>query len=180
MHMMNSNEYFNLVNEDGLYRLNRIASVFCTKNDGPFRISNRYKIDIIDDDTTYLGSIEFLKYLDNLYYYRAVASTKCYSFDDDRMLRFYGSLRLLFWLDECWNRPRFLCCPLCHEELDLFDNFIDDKKVSHDGKYLIDILTKHIGKQHPNIDVFGLKEDCMRVFLKTTLGNFEIENFYAY
>ena len=33
--MMNSNEYFNLVNEDGLYRLNRIASVFCTKNDGP-------------------------------------------------------------------------------------------------------------------------------------------------
>jgi len=177
---MNSNEYYNLVNVEGLYRLNRIASVFCTRNDGPFRISSRYKIDLIDEDTTFLGSLEFLKYLDDLYYYRAVASPACYSFDDERMQRFYGSLRLLFWLDECWNRPRFLKCPLCLEELDVLDSFIEDKKVSYDGKYLMDILTKHIGKQHPNIEVLGLEEECMRVFLKTTLGNFEIDNFYAY
>lgn len=178
--MMNIDEYYTLLSKESIYRLNRIASSFATKKDGPFRVINKFKINVYDDQSMFLGSVEFLEYINDLYYCKIVASPICYALDSDNMDNFYTCIRLLFWLDSCWSRPKILRCPLCSEELDVVDYLIDNKLVNYDGQYFLSILLDHIKRAHENIEVFGFKEDCMRVFLKTTLGDFEIDNSYAY
>ena len=177
---MNSDKYYSLLSSEAVYRLSRIASVFRTRNDGPFRIVNNSLIEVFSDESELLGSIEFVQYINDLYYVRVISSPICLSFDDRYMRELYTSVHLLFWLDDCWDRPRFLQCPVCAECFDLVDQMIDDKQDKYDGQHLINILVEHMKRSHANIELFGLKEENMRVYLKTTLGDFELENFYAY
>ena len=178
--MMNIDGYYNLHNKESVYRFNRIAKCFSTKKDGPFRVVNKFKINVFDDQSMFLGSVEFVEYINDLYYCKIIASPICYALDSDNMDNFYIHIRMLFWLDSCWSRPRFLLCPLCSDELDVVDYLIDKKLVNYDGQYFLSILLDHVKHAHENLKVYGFKEDCMRVYLKTTLGDFEIENYYAF
>ena len=44
---------FLLYSKEAIYRFNRIASCFSCRKDGPFRLSNEFKIDIFNDDDVY-------------------------------------------------------------------------------------------------------------------------------
>ena len=68
--MMNIDEYYTLLSKESIYRLNRIASSFATKKDGPFRVINKFKINVYDDQSMFLGSVEFLEYINDLLCFR--------------------------------------------------------------------------------------------------------------
>jgi hypothetical protein len=167
-----------IITSEMMVRMSRVARSFNRRSGGPFEVND--DIITIYNGKLRLGGLSFIKYMHGLYSLVIDVSPICYCADTDHFDALENNLSLLYWLSSLWVRPSTVTCPICHIEMDVTDEVVNSRKYDLDSHYIFNMLAGHFNTNHTNIKTYGLEESGLSVFLKTTLGNFEIENFYLY
>lgn len=158
-------DFLSVVPYSKIVRIKRIANVFCTRNEGPYRVAGDC-IHIIADDTVKVGNIDIKHFGDGYYYFSVVIDQVCYSYDDKYHKQFFEYVQLLLWLDEMWGITEHLDCPICHESVEVNDN--------------IKLLIDHIQSEHKSVEVRGLESCGYDVKLRTNIGDYILEGCKIY
>lgn len=146
-------------------KIKRIAEAFSTKKGGPFRLSGD-SIQLIADDTVKVGSIEIRPFNDSLYYFVVLIDHVCFSYDEKYYSQFIEYMRLLVWLENMWGVTEKVVCPICSVSV-----FVNDD---------IRLLVDHISREHKNILVHGFLSCGNDVKLRTSIGDYILDDCKIY
>ena len=154
-----------VTNANKVRRIKRIAQAFSTRKNGPFRLSGDC-IQIINDDTVKLGSVDIKKFDDDNFYFSVIMDQVCFSYDEVYKAKFYEYLEFLFVLDDLWEETVRVICPVC------FTSVVIDGEVKK--------LVEHIQLVHSGVQVLALESHVYDVVIKTNIGDFVVDNCRVY
>lgn len=154
-----------VTNANKVRRIKRIAQAFSTRKNGPFRLSGEC-IQIINDDTVKLGSVDIKKFDDDNFYFSVIMDQVCFSYDEVYKAKFYEYLEFLFMLDDLWEETVRATCPVC------FISVVIDGEIKK--------LVEHIQLVHSGVQVLALESHVYDVVIKTNIGDFVVDNCRVY
>ncbi len=168
-------EGYEIVNNHTIFRLLRIAR--CFKPTYSVRGQN---ILIYAKDKSFIGKISFER-LEPEFPMKSMVvdvSNRCAGADTKYLEELACNLDLLAMLDDLWPKVESIICPICSSTLPIRNNNMDISDV--EGQYVLEMLINHIKAMHDNVTVHGFRNDNLKVFMRTTIGDYEIPHHHLF
>lgn len=169
-------EGYEIVNNQTIFRLLRIAR--CFKPTFTVRGQNIF---VYSEDKSFIAKIGFEKLEPDFPMKSMIVdvSNRCAGADTKYLEELACSLDLLAMLDDLWPKIESIECPICLSTLPVHNNQdLDIKDV--EGRYVLKMLKDHVEAMHDNVLVHGFRNDGFNVFLRTTLGDFEVPGHHFF